>query len=78
MKHYFWKYGFVLRFKRFNLSVLGPRDIPLFSEREGIRSPVLKVWKFRLFIHSQREALRQKENRKNYRSKLQAVIHTTR
>lgn len=46
----FWRYG--VRVWCFGLTVglLGPKDPPLFSERQGIRRPILRVGPWRVFV----------------------------
>jgi len=46
-----WRWGFRLALGSVVLSLLGPRDRPLFSERNGYRRPVFKIRRWRLFVN---------------------------
>ena len=50
IKFKFWKWGFCLFFKSKKIGVLGPNDQILFSERIGIRKPLMNLYGYRLFI----------------------------
>lgn len=50
MNAYGWKWGFWIRAFGWVLRLLGPWDRPLFTERNGRRSPILRVGRWRLFF----------------------------
>jgi len=45
-----WKYGFRVWIGRYSLALLGPRDPRMFSERNGYRSPIIRVGPWRVFV----------------------------
>ena len=50
MKFIAWRYGCRLWIGNRSIGILGPRDTPLFSERQGIRRPIVKVGPWRLYV----------------------------
>ena len=50
MKAIAWKWGFRVWIGKRTIGLLGPRDKPLFSEREGYRKPFLRIGPWRVFF----------------------------
>lgn len=46
----FWRWGFAGSTNEHSVTLLGPCDAPLFSERTGFNKPVWKVGTWRLFV----------------------------
>ena len=55
---WFWMGGVRVWIGRLTVYLAGPRDIPMFSERNGYRKPLIKIGKRRVFVELLKEEMR--------------------